>query len=168
MRIILIGFMGAGKTTVGKVLAKKLGCRLLDTDQLIEQKHGMSVQDIFRNQGEETFRRLETETLKELGQEDSDWVLSVGGGLPVRNENRALLRQMGTVVFLRVQPDTVLFRLKDDTSRPLLQGSDVKERVSTLMNQRIPLYQEAARVAVDVDGKTPEEIGTEILEVING
>ena len=118
--IILTGFMGAGKTTVGKLLAQKLGCPFLDTDQLIQQQAGMSISRIFAEKGEETFRSLETAILKEAWTQEEAWVLSVGGGLPMREENRRLLKRIGAVVYLRVNRDTVLRRLSGDTTRPLL------------------------------------------------
>ena len=89
--IILTGFMGAGKTTVGKLLAQKLGCPFLDTDQLIQQQAGMSISRIFAEKGEETFRSLETAILKEAWTQEEAWVLSVGGGLPMREENRSAM-----------------------------------------------------------------------------
>lgn len=161
--IILIGFMGAGKTTIGQTLARRLNRPLFDTDQLIEEQAGMSVSRIFEKYGEEEFRRLETETIRSMIFVEEDWVLSVGGGLPLREENRRLLKQAGTVVYLRVRSGTVLERLKGDTTRPLLQGGDVKAKVEKLLSYRSPIYEEAAHVTVDVDGKPPDEIGEEIL-----
>jgi len=163
MHIILIGFMGAGKTTVGEALAKQLGVRLLDTDQLIEEQAKTTISRIFETQGEEAFRRAETEMLRTLSLIEEKAVISAGGGLPLREENRNLLKNMGTVVFLKVQPETVLRRLKGDTTRPLLQGEDAKKKVEDLLAYRIPLYQEAAHMAVDVDDKGAEEIAREIL-----
>lgn len=162
--IILIGFMGAGKTTIGQVLAQRLKRPLFDTDQLIEEQAGMTVSRIFEVHGEERFRTMETETIRTMISSGEDWVLSVGGGLPLREENRTLLKQAGTVVYLRVRPETVLDRLKGDTTRPLLQGGDVREKVETLLSYRSPFYEEAAHVTIDVDGKIPEEIGDEILK----
>ena len=163
MNIILIGFMGAGKTTVGNVVAERLNQPLFDTDQLIEQQAGMSISKIFEVYGENEFRRLETEMLKENLSASKDWVLSVGGGLPLKEENRGLLKKMGIVVYLRVKPDTVLQRLRGDKSRPLLQGGDVKQKVESLLRQRGSIYEEGADIVIDVDGKAPEDIAQEIL-----
>lgn len=163
-RIILTGFMGAGKTTVGKLLSRKLGYVFFDTDQLIEKQAGMSVSRIFETMGEEKFRSLETEILKGAWTKEENWVLSVGGGLPMKEENRKLLRKIGTVVYLRVQADTVLERLKGDTSRPLLQGDNVKERVDALLEYRGTRYEDGAYFAVDVDGKTPEMVVGDVIE----
>ncbi|MCI9148682.1 MAG: shikimate kinase [Hungatella sp.] len=164
-RIILIGFMGAGKTTVGKRLAKRLAIPFFDTDQLIEKQEGMTVSRIFEEFGEPRFRELETKLLQTRWTDQEQWVLSAGGGLPLRDENRKLLKQAGKVAYLRVQTDTVLRRLKGDTSRPLLQGEDVRGRVDALLSCRGPLYEEAADFVVDADGKSPEDILRELLRL---
>ncbi len=160
---ILIGFMGAGKTTVGRCLSGKTGYPLLDTDCLIEEQAGMTVSRIFKDFGEEEFRRLETETVKSLLDRAGDWVLSVGGGLPLREENRELLRRAGKVIYLKARPGTVLDRLKGDTTRPLLRGGDVRERVESLMAFRGPVYESTAHMTVDTDGRSPEDISDEIV-----
>ncbi len=163
--IILTGFMGAGKTTVGKLLAQKLGCPFLDTDQLIQQQAGMSISRIFAEKGEETFRSLETAILKEAWTQEEAWVLSVGGGLPMREENRRLLKRIGAVVYLRVNRDTVLRRLSGDTTRPLLSGGNVEERVDSLLAVRGPLYEEGADLVVDADHKTPDAIARQLCKI---
>lgn len=162
--VIMTGFMGAGKTTVGKALAKKENIPFLDTDQLIEQKAGMTISRIFEVQGEEAFRNMETAVLEELQNRTERSVISVGGGLPLREENRELLWKLGTVVYLKVQPETVLERLKGDRTRPMLQGGEAKERVTTLLAYRTPLYQKAANLVVEADDKRVGEIADEIME----
>lgn len=168
--MIMIGFMGAGKTTVGQALAKICGMTFEDTDQLIEKKAGMAISEIFSVQGEDAFRKMETDLLKELiakketlVKADAGTVYSVGGGLPMREENRGLLKQLGKVVYLTITPDTVLDRLKGDTTRPLLAGDNVRERVETLMTLRDPFYKEASHLCVAVDGKEVSRIVEEIL-----
>lgn len=161
--VILIGFMGAGKTTVGKVLAKRSSLAFADTDQLIEAKAGQTISAIFKEQGEAAFRQLETALLRNLLSEGLPAVYSVGGGLPMQEENRALLRQLGTVIYLTIKPDTVLERLKGDTTRPLLSGENVRERVEQLLWLRDPVYRETAHWSLAVDGKTAEELAEEIL-----
>lgn len=165
--LILIGFMGAGKTTVGQAYAKKHGLLFCDTDQLIEEREGMTVSEIFELRGEEAFRRMETEILGELVNKKEagggkTMVLSVGGGLPLRGKNRELLKQLGHVVWLRVTPDSVLKRLKGDTTRPLLQGTDVRRRVESLITARGPLYEQAAHYALTADEKDISQITAEI------
>ena len=113
--IILIGFMACGKSSVGRRLSQALGMEFLDTDELIEQKEGTTVSDIFATHGEAAFRVMETECLKDLlDREESPFVLSVGGGLPIREENRELLSQLGKVVYLKVSADTVFMRVGKD------------------------------------------------------
>ena len=162
---VLIGFMGCGKTTVGKELAKKTGGRQLDTDALIVEKAGMPVTEIFRQEGEQGFRLRETALLGELAQEKREnTVFSTGGGIVMQEENRPFLHQLGTVVFLDVTPEEVIRRLGKDTTRPLLQGPDRMKKVRTLMARRRAAYEGCADLIVAVDGKTPEEIAKEIME----
>ncbi len=160
--IILIGFMGAGKTTVGKELARK-GFELIDTDAYIENCEKMSISEIFAQKGEAYFREVETRTLETLLTQKKQFVISCGGGMPLREENRSLLKELGMVVYLRVRPETVLARLKGDTTRPLLQGDDSGERVRTLIAQREAHYVSSADCVLDVDLKTPDELASQIL-----
>lgn len=164
--LILIGFMGAGKTSVAERFAADYGYKLVDTDQRIEEMAGMPIKDIFATRGEAAFRELETRMLKELLAEQDGRVISVGGGLPMREENRALLKKLGTVVLLDVSADTVLERLGDDvSSRPMLRGDNVRGRVLELLAFRGPVYREAAHRIVDVNGRTVEEIAREIHKI---
>ena len=156
--------MGAGKTSVGEELAGRFGKTLIDTDRMIEERAGMSISDIFAVQGEEAFRRLETEVLEQLISEASGEMISVGGGLPLREENRKLLKKLGTIIYLRVRPETVLARLKGDTTRPLLQGDDVEEKVNSLLSKRGPIYEMAADRIISVDGRSVEQIADAIIE----
>lgn len=169
--LILIGFMGAGKTSVGAYYAKKHGIPMVDTDQLIEITSGMSVAQIFASKGEEAFRRRETQMIKSLlDMEESErrkTLISVGGGLPLRPENRELLKELGTVIYLRVKPETVMKRLEGDTARPLLQGDNVKQRVEELMALREPLYIEASHAVLEADDKDFEQLVSEI-EALEG
>lgn len=156
--VILIGFMGAGKTSVGQAYARKTGLPFVDTDQMIEEEASMTISDIFRLKGEDYFRETETGVLKKLLSEEDLKVISVGGGLPLREENRALLKKLGKVIFLQVTADTVVKRLKGDTTRPLLQGNHVRERAEELLAFRNPIYRQAASVTIAVDEKTVDEI----------
>lgn len=162
--MILIGFMGAGKTTVGKALAERCGMPLLDTDQLITEKAGMAIPEIFDHCGEDGFRRIESEVLTELLEHTDHTVISVGGGLPLREENRAVLSQLGTVVYLDVSEETVWNRLKDETDRPLLQVENVSEKIREMLIYRRPVYEQAAHFKVCVDGKSPKQIAAELAE----
>lgn len=156
--IILIGFMGSGKTTIGLRLSYRLRLGVEDTDKLIEQREGRSISDIFATEGEEYFRRAETSLLKELSRNSVPLILSVGGGTPLRKENRELLKKIGTVVYLRVTSRTVYERLKGDTTRPLLQGDDPYSRIRELLDSREEAYLDAAGIIIDTDGLEPEEV----------
>ncbi len=162
--LIFIGYMGAGKTSVGEACAHMAGAPLLDTDELIEQETGKTITRIFDEDGEETFRDLETEMIKKLISSCDHSVISVGGGLPLRQENRDLLKRLGTVIFLRVRRDTVLERLEGDTTRPNLMGDDRAGRVDSMLAARNPVYLECSHWAIDTDEYTPEELARAAME----
>lgn len=163
--IILIGFMGSGKTTIGAALSDQLNRPFLDTDELIERQEGRSITDIFAAEGESYFRRKETEVLKRLSEDSVERIISVGGGTPLREENRKLLHRIGKVVYLKVSPETVYERIKGDIARPLLQGGNPMEKIRELLRARGRLYEEAADIVITGDGKTPGRVSEEILEV---
>lgn len=162
-RIVLMGFMGAGKTTIGKALAKELSCKFIDTDEVIEKEQGKKISEIFEKEGECVFRDMETELLKRLQESKEQFVLSIGGGMPVREENRELLRKIGTVVYLKATKEELLRRLSGDTSRPLLQGGALEEKVTALMEARECIYKETAHREVITDGKSVDKLAKEIL-----
>lgn len=162
--IVLIGFMGSGKSTVGIRLSYRMRRVVEDTDKLIEKKQGRKISDIFAQEGEAYFRELETDMLKELISKLQGYIISVGGGTPVREENRSLLKQLGKVIYLRIQPETVYERLKNDTTRPLLQCENPLERIQSLLESRKEAYEGCADVIIDVDGLTVEEIVEKIAK----
>lgn len=157
---VLIGYMGCGKTTIGQALSKNMNLKFQDTDAIIVEKQGMSINDIFDRFGEGYFRNLETETLKEMCDSTENTVLSCGGGLPMREENRSLLKKIGKVVYLSVKPDTVYDRLKDDDTRPLLRGDEdtVKEKINSMIKTRGPVYESCADVVIETDNLSIDEI----------
>ena len=161
--IILIGFMGCGKTTLGIKLSYRMRRPLLDTDKLIEKDEGRLISEIFDTDGEAYFRDLETECLKKLIRTTNNHIISVGGGLPVREENHALLKDLGTVVYLRASALTIYERLKHDKTRPLLQGDDPQLKIKTLMEKRAAIYEKAADIIIDVDDKDFDSILDEIV-----
>jgi shikimate kinase len=163
--IILMGFMGAGKTTIGKKLSKALNWEFIDTDAYIEEEQGRKISDIFAEDGESVFRDMETDLLKRLQNGENQFVLSVGGGMPVREENRALLRNLGTVIYLKTSKEEIIRRVSGDKKRPLLQGGDLEEKVTNLMNVRECIYIETAHVEIVTDGKTPEQVVKEIQDI---
>lgn len=161
--IILIGFMGCGKSSLGKYLANKQNLSFKDTDKLIEKQKNLSVQDIFTKYGEEHFRKLETSLIHDLYGNLSNSILSTGGGLPITEGNGELLRRLGVVVFLRTTKDTIKKRLAGDTTRPLLAGDDSDTKITTLLNYRTPFYEKIAHIIVDTDNKSFAEIANEIV-----
>lgn len=164
--LILIGFMGCGKSTLGVSLSKRLDIPFLDTDKYIEDGQKTSISDIFAKQGEAVFRRLETDCLKELLEKSGDVVISTGGGIVICEENRRLLKELGTAVYVKVSPETVYERLKEDNTRPLLQGTNPLEKIKALMQQRSRFYEEAASVVLEADKKSVEELTQEICSLI--
>ena len=160
--IILIGFMGCGKTSVGIRLSYKRRQTMIDTDKWIEKKQKKTVSEIFETCGVEAFRRMETQCLEELVGTAERQIISVGGGLPMRKENHALLKELGKVFYLKVTPEAVYERLKDDTTRPLLQVEDPMGRIRELMERRTPVYESCADVILEVSDKSFEEILGEI------
>ncbi len=163
--IVLTGFMGCGKSTVGAALAEKYGYKLVDTDQVIEEKAGIAISEIFRTRGEDYFRNLETNVLAELNATLSNTVISTGGGLPLREENQKTLKSLGYVVYLNVEPEEVMCRLSGDTTRPLLQGDNPEKKIRELMVYRSPIYEQGADVSISVTGKPVSDI---VEEVMNG
>lgn len=162
--IILIGFMGCGKTSLGIRLSYRIKRTIVDTDKQIEKEQGKTISDIFALYGEEAFRDMETAYLHKLLQDKESRIISVGGGLPVQERNHALLHKLGTVIYLRAEADTIYERLRYDTTRPLLQGEDPRGKIEALLRQRAPIYEKAADAVIDVDGKDFEEILNEIIK----
>ncbi len=156
--IVLIGFMGSGKTTVGIRLSYRLRKSIEDTDKLIERREKRTIREIFEQDGEDCFRKLETEMLQEAVGKMKNQIVSVGGGTPVKEENRRLLKQLGTVIYFRVRPETVFERLKNDTTRPLLQCENPLKRITELLEQRKDAYESCADIIVDVDELTMQQV----------
>lgn len=146
--IILIGLMGAGKTTVGKLLAKHLSKSFFDSDHEIERRTGVNIPLIFELEGESGFRDRETHVLAELTQL-ADIVLATGGGAVMRDANRRLLKDCGTVVYLRAQVRDLWQRTKHDRSRPLLQTADPRAKLHELFSLRDHIYRDMADIIVD-------------------
>ena len=157
--------MGAGKTTIGKKLAKALEYEFIDTDEWIEKEQGRKISNIFAEDGEVVFRDMETDLLKRLQNSEEKFVLSVGGGMPVREENRALLRNLGIVIYLKTSKEEIIRRVSGDKNRPLLQGGDLEEKVTNLMNARAQIYVETAHMEVITDRKNPSEVVENIMSI---
>ncbi len=164
--IVLIGFMGAGKTCVGRRLARRLKIPFEDTDSLIEKKENCSIRQLFETHGEEYFRNLETNLLLELTELKQQRILSTGGGLPMRDQNRSLLREIGHVIYLQTSKETIIQRLTGDTTRPLLQGEEFGVKVEKLLAVRAPIYEATAHTIISTDNKTVDEITQIIIDRI--
>lgn len=158
--IILIGFMGSGKSTVGRCITEiDTKYKQIDTDWYIEKKYRTQISNIFATKGEAAFRQMETDCLKEiLKDENGHYVLSVGGGLPMKDENQKLLHQIGRIVYLRASVDTLKGRLSGDKNRPLLQGGDLSDKITDLMNKRQGTYENLADIIIDTDNMTIEDV----------
>ncbi len=164
-RIILTGFMGTGKSTVGLLLAEELGWPFLDTDHLVEARAGRTIPEIFATDGEPAFRDLESAVLKE-SLDKSPAVVATGGGAVIKPENLLLMKKAGRLVALTARPDVILERVaaeQDPGERPLLQGPDPKAEILRLIKSRQEAYDKADYV-VDTSEQEPEEIAALILE----
>lgn len=161
--IFLIGFMGCGKSTNAACLSAMTGAAQLEMDQEIVKKQGMEIAKIFDLHGEQHFRDLETELLREL-KDKKPMVVSCGGGAVLREENVALMKQMGKIVLLTAEPETIYERVRHSTERPVLNGHMNLEYIENLMEKRRPHYERAADLTVSTDRRTAKEICREILD----
>jgi len=168
--IILTGFMGAGKTSAGKELARLTGRKFLDTDQEVELKEGRSIPAIFESCGENYFRQLEAEIISSLdGYPPGKLVVSTGGGAVLREDNCRLLRRRGIVVLLSATPAEILERIRGEKGiRPLLEHSQPEKRISALLNEREKVYREAAHLILDTSGSYPGQVALTILDELRG
>ncbi len=162
--IVLTGFMGTGKTEVGRLLARRLGYKFIDADSVIEEEQKIPITEIFKRFGEPYFRDIESNLIKRLSEMEGV-VISTGGGAVLREENMNNLRKKGVIVCLMASPETIFERTKNDTSRPLLQVQDPLQRIRELLEFRRPFY-EKADIMIDTDGKTPQEVTEEIIKKI--
>ena len=162
--VILCGFMGCGKSTIGTLLAEKLNFSFVDSDKVIEQRENMSVSEIFATHGEEYFRAVETAVINDLCKQNSQ-IIATGGGAVLNPSNANTLRNNGTVFFFDVTPETVLERLKDDTSRPLLQKENKETAVRELMDTRRPIYIKHSHHTINAN-RTPKAVSEEIIQIL--
>src|SRR4051812_14432229 len=162
--IVLVGFMGTGKSSVGRELAQRTGLPRYDTDEMVTQRFGMRIAEIFARYGEEAFRDAEAETLMQLP--DQPAIVVTGGGLLLRDGHVPKVRSLGAVVQLTADLETLLERLSRRATRPLLQTPDPRGTVEELLRKRSPLYEGAADVTVDTAGKKHEEVADAVLEAL--
>lgn len=160
--VFFVGFMGAGKTSVSRRLARLCGIASIDMDSYIERREGRRIRDIFAEDGEERFRDLETQVLREMTQGDPALV-SCGGGVVLRPENRAILREGGFVVFLKVGADEAKSRISDPSTRPLLGDAEAARKTNA---ERLPLYEEAADATVDTSGRGVTALAYKVKSIL--
>ena len=161
--IFLVGMMGAGKTTLGKALARRLEAEFVDTDKILVERTGVPVATIFEIEGEEGFRRRETAVIAELARRDG-CVVATGGGAVLSQENCTVMRAHGTVVYLRARIDSLWERTRHDSTRPLLATPDPRATLTALLEQRDPLYRDAAHLVVDTGSQSA---ATLVARVVN-
>lgn len=161
--IVLTGFMGTGKTAVGRELAASLRRELIDIDAEIEKSQGMTISEIFSRFGEPGFRDIEAETIRTIASTQSSCVISTGGGAVIRQENIDALKQNGVIVCLTAEPETILKRTAGNKDRPLLQVKDPLTRIREMLDFRMKYY-EKADIMIDTDDKSPLQIAGEIMK----
>jgi shikimate kinase len=165
--ISLIGFMGSGKTTIGKILAERTGFLFVDIDKIIEYVSGKKISQLFENFGENYFRDIERKTAEKLYRNNTNCVFACGGGIFETPENIEIIRKNSIVIFLNIDPDTAYERLKNSTDRPLLNKvSDLRSEINNLIDKRLKTYMENSDVRLDVSRKEPGCFADEILRKI--
>ena len=163
--IVLIGFMGCGKSTISRELQRLLGYPLTDMDAIIEQRAGKPITRTFEEDGEAAFRDMESALLAELAAADHPpQIIATGGGVVIRPENRQRLQHLGYVVWLCAPPQVILSRTRHSQDRPLLHGENQATRITELLAQREPWYRQCAHLTVDTAGLSSREIASGILE----
>ncbi|MBI5101019.1 MAG: AAA family ATPase [Nitrospirae bacterium] len=163
--IVLTGFMGTGKTAVGRELARMLSMRLIDIDTEIEHSEGLKIADLFRDQGEERFREIESGMIRKAAGE-RHVIISTGGGAVLRPENIEALRRHSVIFCLYARPETIFRRTAENDERPLLQTDDPLKKIMDLLGYRRPFY-EAAGIMIDTENKNPLQVAEEIAEIYN-
>ncbi len=164
--VFLVGMMGAGKTTLGKALARRTGQQFVDTDRLLVERTGVPIATIFEIEGEEGFRRRESALLREVA-ERSGCVVATGGGAVLEEGNRRLMREAGTVVYLRARVDSLWDRTRHDSTRPLLATADPRATLAAILEQRDPLYLQAAHLVVDTGSQSAASLVSRVLAALS-
>ena len=163
--LFLVGMMGAGKTTLGRALARRLGREFADTDKVLVERTGVPVATIFEIEGEEGFRRRESAVLAELAVQEG-LVIATGGGAVLSQANRELMRSHGTVIYLRARLESLWDRTRQDTTRPLLQTPDPRGTLAQILTAREPFYNEAAHVIVDTGAQSATSLASKIIAAL--
>ncbi len=165
MNVALYGFMGVGKSTVGKALSERLGYGFVDMDEMIERRGGMKIKEIFAAEGEKGFRALEKEVANEVAKRDRH-VIACGGGAVLDPENAEALSSNSVLVLLTASIDEIVERTGDSDERPLLNVDDARAEAEALLRKRMPLYLEAADLVMDTTGASPTQLAAEIAAAL--
>jgi shikimate kinase len=165
LNVALYGFMGVGKSTVGKALSERLGYGFVDMDEMIERRAGAKIKEIFAAEGEKEFRALEKEVAKEVAKRDRQ-VIACGGGAVLDPENVEALRSNSVLVLLTASIDEIMERTRDSDVRPLLNVDDARAKAEALLRKRMPLYLEAADLVTDTTGASPTQLAAEIAAAL--
>ena len=165
--IILIGFMGCGKTTIGKKVASMTGREFLDTDKVIEEEAGMTISEIFEKQGEEAFRKMEADLCKRLSDRNN-LVIATGGGIVKNEKNCELLRKNGVIVYMKANPEHIFRNVRNDNSRPLLNGKGKMKTIKRLMEERKPLYEGMCDLTAEISGMGSSAAARLVKSIIEG
>jgi len=165
-RIALIGYRGTGKSTIAKLLAKDLGFGLVELDRVIDERAGEKIPEIVSKFGWEKFRDLETEFLADILKKDNT-IFDLGGGVVEREENRKLIKDNCTVVWLKAKPEVIIQRIKEQMHRPSLTGKSFTDEVPEVLARREPLYRGLAQIEIDTENKSPEQLAQEIAKKLN-
>ena len=163
--ISLTGFMGSGKSTVGKILAQKLKFLYIDLDTVIELSERMKISRIFEEKGQDYFRKVESEVIYKI-YNNTGCIFSCGGGVILNKKNMDIIKKSSIVIFLSVNAETVFKRLKDEKDRPLLSNGDMEAKISEMLAYRQPLYTKYADIVIDTNRLTPREVAEKIEDSI--
>lgn len=160
--IVLVGFMGCGKSTIGKKLAQKLNRKFIDTDTLLEEKTGKKIKDIFKRNGETAFRQAEAEAIKEI-ENLNELVIACGGGAVLNSRNVKSLKKNGILIYLKANPSVLFNRVKHTNKRPLLDTQNKEKQFYKIFSERTTVYENVADIIIDTEGNGPEETIKKIL-----
>jgi shikimate kinase len=165
--IAITGFMGSGKTTVGKILANKLGWSFFDLDRIIELSENKKIADIFSQDGEKYFREIESKIIKKAIINNKNCVFACGGGVVLKGENMSAIGKKCHIVYLMISPQEAVKRLKDAADRPLLLNKDKEKEISSLLDKRLEFYEKYSEIIIDNNSLSPEEAAGLIINKLN-
>ncbi len=164
--IAIIGFMGSGKTTVGKILAARMDWNFFDLDRIIELSEGRTINDIFNDDGERYFRDVETKIILKTISDNKDCIFACGGGAVLRKENMYAVKKKCCIVYLAVSAEEAAARLTGSNERPLVDHGDRKRKIEELLVKRLPVYEKYAEITIDSEGADPGETAGKIIDII--